>query len=239
MDKSYRRNLVNRQRRNYYGYGSKRRNKKSSNILRKILIQILVSILIVSIIILLKNIDSAVGNNTSSFIKKVMYTEFNYKKSINIIKEYAIQFKDYASETIPVFKKTEGNFKMSPPINGIIISSYGKKLNPITEKQTFQRGIDIKAIDIDIVKSVENGVVILTGESENLGKFIKIDHGDGIFSIYGNLESIYVKENERVIRGQRVGKIGDIKTSYLHFELWINDEAVDPELYVDYSTVSI
>lgn len=239
MDKSYRRSAVNRQKKRYYRYGSKGRRKGGYSIYKKLLTQILVSILIVLLIILLKNINSEVTNNTSSYIRKVMYAEFNYKESLDTIKEYAVQFKDYAAKSAPVFNKRSGDLEMAPPIRGVIISSYGKKLNHITGKQTFQRGINIKAINMDIVKSVENGVIVLTGESENLGKFIKIDHGNDIFSIYSNLEDIYVKENERIIRGQRIGKIGDISTSYLHFELWINDEAVNPESYIDYSMVSI
>lgn len=242
MDKSYRRNIVKRQRKSYYGYNRYKpgmRNKKASSLYKKILTQLLVSILVVLLIILFKSINTPITNNASSLIRKAMYAEFNYKESITQVKEYATKIKDYTIKSVPVFNKFTKEVEMSRPIEGIVISSYGENNNPITENKTFQRGIDVKAVNMKIVKSVDDGVVALIGESESYGKFIKISHGDDIFSIYSNLDRIYVKKNERIIRGQRIGELGDLNNSYLHFELWIKNDAVDPQLYLDYITTSI
>lgn len=242
MDKSYRRNIVNRQRKVYRGYNrykSGMRNKKSSSLYKKILTQLLVSILVVLLIILFKSINTPITNNTSLLIRKAIYTEFNYKESIIQVQEYATKLKDYTIKSVPVFNRFSKEVEMSRPIEGIVISSYGENNNPITENKTFQRGIDVKAVNMKIVKSVDDGVVELIGESESYGKFIKISHGDDIFSIYSNLDRIYVRKNEKIIRGQRIGELRDLNNSYLHFELWIKNDAVDPQLYLDYSTTSI
>lgn len=242
MDKSYRRNAISRQGKSYYGYNRykpRMRNRKPTSIYKKILTQLLLSILVVLLIILFKSINTPFTNSTSSLIRNVMYAEFDYKESITQAKEYGTQLMDYTVKAVPVFNRFTKEVAMSRPLEGVVISSYGEKINPVTENQTFQRGIDVKAVNIKIVKSVDDGVVELTGESESLGKFIKISHGDGIFSIYSNLDRIFVKENERIIRGQRIGELGDLNETYLHFELWINNDAVDPQLYIDYSTTSI
>ncbi|SHJ82267.1 M23 family metallopeptidase [Paramaledivibacter caminithermalis] len=237
MDKLYGGNIANRQRK--YKIKRYKAGNRKHNIYRKILAQILVSILVVLLIILFKSINTPITNNASSFISKILYAEFDYRESINKTKEYVSKIKDYTIKAMPVFNKSTRQLEMSRPIEGVVISSYGENNNPITDNKTFQRGIDIKAVNMKIVKAVDDGVVIMTGESENLGKFIKISHGDDIFSFYSNLERIYVKENERIIRGQRIGELGNLYNSYLHFELWIDNNLVDPQLYINYNTMSI
>lgn len=242
MDKSYRKNNINSGRKNYYKYkrySSSAAARPTSNLFGKLLAQILLSIIIVILIIFLKSINTPITNETSSFIKRAIYAEFDYRESMDKVKEYASKLRDYAIKDIPVFNRTEKEINLSRPIEGVIISSYGENYNPITEKNTFQRGIDIRAGDVKIVKSVKDGIIEKTGESDSLGKFVKIDHGEDTFSLYSNLEKIYVKESERIIRGERIGEIGDLDTSYLHFELWIENEVVNPELYIDYDTTGI
>ncbi|MCT4562820.1 MAG: M23 family metallopeptidase [Maledivibacter sp.] len=242
MDKSYRRNMANRQRKSYYGYSkykSKMKNNKSSSIYRRVLTQILVSILVVLLIIIFKSINTPLTNNTTSMIKEAMYAQFDYKDSIDQLKEYAVKIKDYTVKAVPVFNRFTREVEMARPIEGVVISSYGENYNSITEKNTFQRGINVKAINMKIVKSADDGVVEMIGESESLGKFVKISHGEDIFSIYSNLDRIFVKEKESIIRGQRIGELGGLQSSYLHFELWIDNDAVDPQLYMDYSVTGI
>ncbi len=242
MDKSYRRNIIKRQGKNYYGYKKYKsgiKNNKPSSFYAKFLKQILVSIIIVLLIILIKSINAPIAKSSSAFIRQIMYAEFDYKESVSRIKEYALKLRDYTMEAVPVFNRFGRELNFSRPMDGIIISSYGENYNPVTETQTFQRGIDIKALNIKIVKSINDGTVEKVGESDSLGKFVKIDHGENTFSLYSNLERIYVKEREGVIRGQRIGEIGDLDTSYLHFELWIDNDVVNPELYLDYSVTGI
>lgn len=242
MDKSYRRNLMNKKRRPYSQYNRytpNMRSRKKPSIYGRILTQILVSIIIVLLIILLKSINTPITNNTSSFLRDVIYAEFDYRESIDKTKEYATRLKEYTINTVPAFNRLGRELNLSRPIEGIVISSYGEKYDPVTEVQTFQRGIDIKSVNIRIVKSVNDGIIEKVGESDTLGKFVKIDHGDNTFSLYSNLERIYVEENEKIIRGERIGEIGDMSNSYLHFELWIDNDAVDPELYIDYSVTGI
>ncbi|WP_432408920.1 peptidoglycan DD-metalloendopeptidase family protein [Wukongibacter sp. M2B1] len=242
MDKSYRRDAMSRYRKNNYKYKQYRPgtgNKRKPSIATKLLAQILISIIIVLLIIMLKSFNTPITNETSLFIRRIMYADFDYKDSLDKTKEYASKLRDYTIKTVPIFNNLGNNLNLSKPVDGIIISSYGEKYDPVTNNQTFQRGIDIKATDLKIVKSIKDGVVEQVGESDSLGKFVKIYHGESTFSLYSNLEKAYVKESEKIIRGQRIGEVGNLQNSYLHFELWINDDAVDPELYIDYSITGI
>ena len=48
------------------------------------------------------------------------------------------------------------------------------------------------------------GTVTSVGENDQIGKFIKITHGDGAVSIYGNCETVHVQELDRVKKGQAI-----------------------------------
>lgn len=245
MNKSYRKSISNKpmiKYSRYRKYNSNtmiRNNKKYKSYYKKLLGQLLLSILIILVIILIKSIDSPITNETSLLVKNVLNTEYNYKKSLSKISEYGSKIKDYTKKAIPVFNNKNSSFEFVRPIDGIVVSTFGENYDPIADKVHFQRGIDIQGTRINIVKSIDDGVVEVVGESENLGKFIKINHNEKIFSIYSNLEEIFVKENQKILKGEKLGKIGDLHNSLLHFELWIDDEVVDPQLYIDYESINI
>lgn len=67
------------------------------------------------------------------------------------------------------------------------------------------------------VRAAAAGTVSAVGENDKIGKFVKITHGDESESVYGNCQSIRVKELERVKRGQAIGtfkKEGDTEFYY-------------------------
>ena len=55
------------------------------------------------------------------------------------------------------------------------------------------------------VYAAAGGEVTSAGENEEIGKYIRITHGSMGESLYGNLESVYVKVPERVRKGQVIG----------------------------------
>jgi murein DD-endopeptidase MepM/ murein hydrolase activator NlpD len=63
------------------------------------------------------------------------------------------------------------------------------------------------------------------------GNAVILDHGDGLSTLYGHLETIRVKSAEVVKTGDvvgTVGRTGNATTSHLHFELRVDREALDP-----------
>lgn len=52
------------------------------------------------------------------------------------------------------------------------------------------------------VYAVAAGSVSAVGENDKIGKFIKICHGDEAESIYGNCAKVFVKDMEKVKKGQ-------------------------------------
>ncbi|MBE6768767.1 MAG: M23 family metallopeptidase, partial [Ruminococcaceae bacterium] len=68
------------------------------------------------------------------------------------------------------------------------------------------------------------------------GTTVLIDHGDGVQTLYAHLDGLAVTPGEFVQAGQtiaRVGMTGVVTGPCLHFEVRVNDVAVDPLKYLD------
>lgn len=69
------------------------------------------------------------------------------------------------------------------------------------------------------------------------GNHVVIDHGNGLKTLYGHMETVYVNVGDRVERGQSVGKMGNTGRTYgstgihLHFEVMDNGVKRNPGNY--------
>jgi len=86
------------------------------------------------------------------------------------------------------------------------------------------------------VAAAGDGVVVLVKYlTYDYGQHVMIDHGNGIVTLYGHLQAIYVKLGDRVVKGQIIGKMGSTGRStgtHLHFEVRSNGRIVDPRSYL-------
>lgn len=110
------------------------------------------------------------------------------------------------------------------------------KFNPLTVSNAYNppdhNGIDIVAPNNSEVVAVANGKIVdLNNNVTSLrGKYIKIEHEGGIYTIYGGLSSINVDVGDTVTSGQVIGKSGSThkNQNVLHFELIRNNKSEDP-----------
>lgn len=73
------------------------------------------------------------------------------------------------------------------------------------------------------VFSILPGRIVSIMQTES-GYYVRIDHGNGILAVYGNLSTINVTANSWVSRGQTLGTVDGL----FHFEIWIDGEPRDP-----------
>jgi murein DD-endopeptidase MepM/ murein hydrolase activator NlpD len=74
-------------------------------------------------------------------------------------------------------------------------------------------------------------VVIATGTDPVLGKYIRMNLGKGVTTVYGHLSVIRVKYGQKVVRGQYIGKVGSTGHStgpHLHFVVYKNGRLINP-----------
>lgn len=73
---------------------------------------------------------------------------------------------------------------------------------------------------VAVVAAAAGTVASTRTEQANWGNRVLIDHGNGLYSLYGHLESIDVSEGQRVRQGQRLGSMGNTGNSsgrHVHF----------------------
>lgn len=93
------------------------------------------------------------------------------------------------------------------------------------------KGVDLAAAKGTEILSVADGNVIQAGFSNSYGNYIKIDHGNNLKTLYAHCDTLCVKENENVTKGQKIatiGSTGDSTGDHLHFEVILNDEYLNP-----------
>ena len=116
------------------------------------------------------------------------------------------------------------------PVRGKVGSSFRQR------KSGFHRGLDILAPDGSEVRASEFGLVLYAGNRlRGYGNVIVLDHGEGITTLYGHLDEFRVESGDAVAAGQvigTVGRTGNATTSHLHFEIRLEDEALDPEIHL-------
>jgi murein DD-endopeptidase MepM/ murein hydrolase activator NlpD len=80
-----------------------------------------------------------------------------------------------------------------------------------------------------------SGKVSFVGWQNGYGQLIVIDHGGGLTTRYGHLSHIDVKLGQTLSRGEFIGRVGSTGRStgpHLHYEVRINDQAVNPLQYL-------
>jgi murein DD-endopeptidase MepM/ murein hydrolase activator NlpD len=117
------------------------------------------------------------------------------------------------------------------PVHGYLSATFGNRIDPFTAQKDFHPGIDISTPVGTKVQAPADGIVISTGVSGGYGNALVIDHGYGVVTRYGHLESFAVKPGQRVKRGDVVAFVGNTGRStgpHLHYEVWVRDQAQNP-----------
>jgi len=121
------------------------------------------------------------------------------------------------------------------PCRGKVINAFGKIRHPKYNTVTKNNGIDIRAPVGSEVFAIGSGKIAYADRFLGYGNMVMVDHGDGYYTIYGHLSEVLVGIGDDVKVGQKIGKIGDIGAlgeSMLHFELRKKGKPVDPLAYL-------
>ena len=128
------------------------------------------------------------------------------------------------------------------PVEGKLEGGFGGRRNPFGGAGfEFHSGQDIEAPWGAPVVAGASGRVSFVGWQNGYGQLVVVDHGGGLTTRYGHLSHIDVELNQNVARAQLLGKVGSTGRStgpHLHYEVRINDEAVNPLPYLLLSSQS-
>ena len=148
------------------------------------------------------------------------------KDRARIKREQEFLNKNYASSgDIPLF---DSPFRI--PLDTLVTSIYGARRLFNDRKKTQHLGTDFRARIGQRITSSNSGRVVVARDLYYTGGTITIDHGLGIFTIYGHLSKLLVKEGQSVDRGQLIGYAGSTGRTtgpHLHWGVKVNGHFVE------------
>lgn len=123
-----------------------------------------------------------------------------------------------------------------PTVRARITCPFGSRVNPITRLGTeMHTGVDIGVNHVS-VKSVAKGRVVFAGWGGAWGYLVKVDHGNGMLTLYAHNSSVKVRLGDIVHRGTVIaisGNTGRSTGPHLHYQIEVNNKPVNPRPYMD------
>jgi septal ring factor EnvC (AmiA/AmiB activator) len=119
---------------------------------------------------------------------------------------------------------------LSAPLAGKVVTRFGRQRDTTFDVTIENRGVEIEAPSGASVKSVGQGEVAFAGAVSGFGNVLIVQHGGGLFSVYGRLDTFLVKHGEAVKKGTVVGRLPGSPSgkSVLYLELRAGGTAIDP-----------
>lgn len=131
-------------------------------------------------------------------------------------------------------KLWDGSFVRLPDSREV--AQFGEK------RRYFYQGLDAGSVvssGVDLLMgrgakatAVNDGIVVYSGEMGPFGKTVIIDHGFGLYSLYGFLSSSDVSEGDKVLKSEAIGSPGSTGLNDLvnsvHFEMRLHGLPVRP-----------
>lgn len=121
--------------------------------------------------------------------------------------------------------------KLAFPVEGRILSTFGKNENPKFNTFTVQKGIEIEAAIGAEIRAVYDGRVLYSDWFKGYGKILIIDHGEGYYTLSGHASALLKNVGEEVRGGEGVALVGDtgsLKGPCLYFEIRQRGKPLDP-----------
>jgi murein DD-endopeptidase MepM/ murein hydrolase activator NlpD len=116
------------------------------------------------------------------------------------------------------------------PVKGIVSNSFDSSSDHL--------GVDLVGEANSRISSVLDGTVIFSGWTLETGYVIYIQHEADLISVYKHNAELLKNVGDKVRAGEAIaiiGNTGEMTTGpHLHFELWYEGTAVDPEEYIDF-----
>ncbi len=119
---------------------------------------------------------------------------------------------------------------LSPPLPGKVVTPFGKQHDPMFDVTIENRGVEVEGPSGAWVKAVGPGEVAFLGAVSGFGNVLILQHGSGLFSVYGKIDAFLVKQGQSVVKGQVVGRLPESPSgkSVLYLELRAGGTAIDP-----------
>jgi len=119
-------------------------------------------------------------------------------------------------------------FPVMTPVTGLVTRGF--------DARTGHYAIDIAVEEGSVVRAIADGYVVLADWMHDGGQGLAIQHADGYLTVYKHNSRLMKRVGDRVRDREAIalsGNSGEITSGpHLHFEIWHNGLAQDPNYYV-------
>lgn len=168
--------------------------------------------------------DGLNSNPYSDDVDKMSFRSRTLQKDLNLLEQKFVAQNHLLSSTPSI-----------APVRGILTDGFGGRSDPFTGQAGQHNAIDISSAAGQPVRAPADGLVIKAEWASGYGKVVFIAHGYGYSTRYGHLNSFNVRAGQRVKRGDVIGNVGSTGRStgpHLHYEVRLNNNAVNPLAYI-------
>ena len=131
-----------------------------------------------------------------------------------------------------------GAFRLPLPGQPQRTTDFGDRRDYADGYVVYHAGYDLAAPAGAVASAAAGGTVVLVDALPQRGNAVILDHGWGIYTVYGHLQSTDVRPGQRVAAGDTVGRVGSTGLStgpHLHWEVRVRGLPVDPGAWIDLS----
>lgn len=174
-------------------------------------------------------VDRVAGQDTTANYDEIVFSESAedslLRRQVEQEEQYNLTFlADYNDRDI-----TLSNIHFFPPAKGMVSGHF----NP----RTRHYGTDIVTSPKAVISATLDGTVIFTGWTMETGWVIQIQHSNNLISVYKHNITLLKQMGDQIVAGEGIAVVGDSGELYtsgphLHFEIWYNGKAVNPEDYI-------
>ncbi len=134
------------------------------------------------------------------------------------------------------FSAYQGLLKM--PVNGKVISKFGKYVEPQSGASNFRNGIEIQSGRGAPIRAIFSGKTIYSSWLKGYGNVIILAHGKHFHTVYAHAEELFRAKGDTVETGEVIATVGDtgsISGPSLYFEIRYQGNPVDPLEWINKS----
>ena len=228
MENVYRRETSRIKRVEHFG-------KREKISFKKLMIkQSAVSVLILVFVMSINMSPEGVRVFEKNTVKFILSHNTDFRKTPENIRGF---FHEYFFGEKSETKGKDALLDMVMPLEGTFESPFGMRQHPTENVEKFHYGVDISAKEGEKIVCAQKGVAKSVSEDSEYGKYITVDHGEGIVTLYAHCSEIIAKEGDEIQAGQmiaKVGSTGNVTGAHLHFEIRDEENWLNPEEFINF-----
>ncbi len=150
--------------------------------------------------------------------------------------DYTVSMLDASIDRLESLQRMLRQLPLGAPTENYSISSgFGVRVDPLNGTAAVHYGLDLSGQMGQPIVATASGKIISADRNGFYGKMVEIDHGMGVTTRYGHLNTITVEEGQIVAAGDKIGTMGSTGRStgvHVHYEIRVDNKPLNPMKFI-------